>query len=506
MPVGEYDIFVWTFNQIGIPFIKIDGETVFTDESWKATSNGEADESNVGCWNLCDPEMTPSNFELPTTEIEYKTYSDSALFVDVGEETMCKVEFDCKTDEQFKMVYGESEYEAKHENPMNYKEINGKGHYFFEARAFRFLNFKTAPENIENLKLHYEYLPLDRIGEFKCSDEMINKIYNISERTLRLCSRELFIDGIKRDRWVWSGDAIQTYKENYYTYFNNEICQRTILSLAGQAPLDRHINIIPDYTYYWLIAFEDYYLYTGDIDFIKRIWKKIESIADFVINDLDERGMITEQEKDWVFIDWAVFDSLHEYAQCAEQILVYKAMCVMAKFAKMFSCDASRYEKYAKIAENNIELFWDEEKGGYVDSFETGNRHIMRQQNIFALLYLDITEERRKTIIENVLKNKDVPEITTPYFRFYELDAMMTAGETDYVLNTLRDYWGGMVKLGATTFWEGYSQSDVGDEHYNMYGIAGAKSLCHAWSAGPLFIIGKYICGVYPTSPEYKTF
>ena len=41
---------------------------------------------------------------------------------------------------------------------------------------------------------------------------------------MHLTTREFFIDGIKRDRWVWSGDAIQSYLMNYYLFFDNERC------------------------------------------------------------------------------------------------------------------------------------------------------------------------------------------------------------------------------------------------------------------------------------------
>lgn len=43
-------------------------------------------------------------------------------------------------------------------------------------------------------------------------------------------------------------------------------------------------------------------------------------------------------------------------------------------------------------------------------------------------------------------------------------------------------------------------------EQLGMYGLKYGKSLCHAWGASPIYLIGRYILGVKPTSPEYKTF
>jgi hypothetical protein len=70
----------------------------------------------------------------------------------------------------------------------------------------------------------------------------------------------------------------------------------------------------------------------------------------------------------------------------------------------------------------------------------------------------------------------------------------------------MKDYWGGMLKLGATSFWEEYKPALHGEEHYAMYGRPFGKSLCHAWGASPIYLLGKYYLGVKPTSPGYATY
>ena len=39
-----------------------------------------------------------------------------------------------------------------------------------------------------------------------------------------------------------------------------------------------------------------------------------------------------------------------------------------------------------------------------------------------------------------------------------------------------------------------------------MYGQPYDKSLCHAWGASPIYLLGKYALGVRPTSPAYATY
>ena len=39
-------------------------------------------------------------------------------------------------------------------------------------------------------------------GSFQCDNDLLNRIWEIGAYTMHLTTREFFIDGIKRDRWV----------------------------------------------------------------------------------------------------------------------------------------------------------------------------------------------------------------------------------------------------------------------------------------------------------------
>ena len=116
------------------------------------------------------------------------------------------------------------------------------------------------------------------------------------------------------------------------------------------------------------------------------------------------------------------------------------------------------------------------------------------------------TESQKESIARNVLLNPDVPQITTPYFKFFELDALCRLGYLDQVMERIKSYWGGMLDRGAVTFWEEFDPRQSGPEQYAMYGDPFGKSLCHAWGASPIYLLEKYFLGVRPTAPGYKTY
>ncbi|MBQ1376967.1 MAG: alpha-L-rhamnosidase, partial [Lachnospiraceae bacterium] len=43
------------------------------------------------------------------------------------------------------------------------------------------------------------------------------------------------------------------------------------------------------------------------------------------------------------------------------------------------------------------------------------------------------------------------------------------------------------------------------EKQYSMYSDPYGKSLCHAWGASPVYLLGKYFLGVKPASPGYKS-
>ena len=323
--------------------------------------------------------------------------------------------------------------------------------------------------------------------------------------TFTLCSGMFFLDGIKRDRWIWSGDAYQSYFINQYLFFDEDINTRTMLALRGQNEIKQHMNTIVDYSILWVIAVENHYMMTGNKEFLKQIYPKMKSMMDYLIAQTNELGFIYGREKDWIFIDWSEMDK--EGTLAAEQILLLKAYNAMIVCGSVVGEDTSEYSaKYKQLERNLMTYFWDEEKGAFIDSYESGKRHVTRHANIFAVLFDFVDKLKEEKILQNVLLNEEITQITTPYFKFFEQDALCKLGQTDRVFNIICDYWGGMVQQDAVTFWEEYIPDEKGNAVYEMYGDPFGKSLCHAWGASPIYLLGRYFAGIRPTSPGYQTF
>ncbi|MDR2914433.1 MAG: alpha-rhamnosidase [Tannerella sp.] len=535
IPAGKHSLNIKVHNQANVPSVYVKGKTFGTDESWLVTfedkewidESGKASDTssgtvylNAGAWNFNSPDTPPSKFRLATTPMQaVKTEQHgNGILVDFGKETFGFVRFhNLKGSGILSVYYGESPEEALDKDDcetLDHFEINNPESKDFvspDSKAYRYIYVEATSLFYDSVSMLYEYLPLDYRGSFRCNDELINKIWDVSAYTMHLTSREFFIDGIKRDRWIWSGDAYQSYLMNYYLFFDSPSVTRTMLNLRGKDPVTSHVNTIMDYTFYWFMGVYDYLQYTGDRHFVKQFYPRMQSLMDFCLKRRNENGMMEGLAGDWVFIDWADFRMSKSGEVSVEQLLFCRSLETMAICAKIMD-DTDSEQKYSTLASNLkgklFDAFWSTEKNAFIHNRENGkvSEQVTPFTNMFAVLFGYLDEDKKKAVKKNVLMNPDALKITTPYMRFYELEALCVLGEHHHVMKEIRDYWGGMLNLDATSFWEKYNPHESGTEHLAMYGRPYGKSLCHAWGASPVYLLGKYYIGVKPEKEGYKEF
>ena len=522
IPAGAHRLNFKVWNQSTPPALFIKGMTIHSNSSWLATyedkiwidENGVAHGSGIyvpaAQWNFDRMDTPPSAYRLPTLRQEpvaQESIGEGMLY-DFGRETFGYVRLSGLVGVAH-LYYGESREEALDKDHCETLDIVST-HQELGSKAFRYVYVETADNShYDSLSMDYEYAPYDEShsGTFACSDKLLNKIWEVGAYTMDLTTREFFLDGIKRDRWTWSGDAIQSYLMNYYLRFDTECVKRTIRQLRGKDPVTAHINTIMDYTFYWFKSILDYYQYTGDLTFISEMYPKMCTLMDYVLERTNSDGLVEGKADDWIFVDWVDFPMHKRGVLAFEQILFYKALMTMHTCATLLH----QTDPYQQLAENVIgktrKLLWNDDCQAWEHAIEEGeiNDQITKFPNMFAILYDIVDDTTKRNIVDSVMENNKIDPITTPYMRFYELEALCMMGRQTQVLQEIRNYWGGMLREGATSFWEKYIPSEQGTEHLAMYGRPYGKSLCHAWGASPVYLLGRYFLGIQPTQPGYAT-
>ena len=512
---GKVDLVIFAGILTGVPSVYIEGEIICSDPEWMVTDFISAPVKAGYNSRYCKKEQNPTEWEYESMivhPVEIREQAGGVLY-DFGRELTAELQVEwIKEAREVLVCYGESEAEAMDQEWCYYSQkINGS--QVLRKRAFRYIYIPSAAQDELRLQARHIYVDIPVRASFQCEDQEMNQIWDISCETFRLCSGIFFVDGVKRDRWIWSGDAYQSYLVNPYLFFDEDINKRTIWALRGNGPVRQHMNTIVDYSMYWVISIYNHYKMSGDLEFLQMIYPKVKMMMEFLEDQLDENGFIVGKPGDWIFIDWAELDK--DGPLCAEQMLLlmcYETMYTLEELLGEEPAGAAdetngRYQKkYAALKEKIDQYFWSEKKGAYIDSYTSGREYVSRHSNLFAILFDQADEKKQELICKNVVYNDSIPQITTPYFKFYELDLLCRMGRNKEVLEQIKNYWGGMLREGAATVWEEYNPQQHGLEHYGMYGDPYGKSLCHAWGATPVYVIGRYFMGVEPTKPGYETF
>ncbi|HVU98291.1 MAG TPA: sodium/solute symporter [Puia sp.] len=527
---GHHTLELKVYNQSTPPALWIKGRYLQTDNTWEVTfedkewidATGKASDKSGTTWFSAEPlpGKDPAHWRLPTEPHRaiHTEKTPNGLLIDFGKESFGYIKLHgLKGRGKLNLYYGESKEEALSTDScevldrLDIDQPNSKDSTLDGSRAVRYVNIQwTGDVRIDSVSLLFEYAPLANKGGFRCSDPAINHIWDVAAYTFHLNTREFFIDGIKRDRWVWSGDAYQSYLMNYYLFFDSATVTRTLWALRGKDPVTSHINTIMDYSFYWFLGVYDYYRYTGDTGFIRLIYPRMVSLMDWIASRRDPDEWLQGQPGDWLFIDWA--DGLSKKGELSfEQLLYIRSFETLALCADLVN-DSTAAEAYrnqsAALREKFFADFWDPHRQAFVHSRIDGKPgdNITRYTNMFAIFFGYLDSAQTQAVKHNVLLNDSIQEITTPYMQFYQLEALCTMGEQPQVLKKIKGYWGGMLANGATSFWEKYDPQDKGAQHFAMYGRPFGRSLCHAWGASPIYLLGKYFLGVRPLTAGYATY
>lgn len=335
------------------------------------------------------------------------------------------------------------------------------------------------------------------LGSFRCSDGRLNEIWQTAAYTVHLNMQDYVWDGIKRDRLVWIGD-MHPEVMTINTVFGSQDVVRKSLDFArdGTGP-DEWMNGICSYSMWWCIIQRDLYYYTGNLDYLQQQHEYLARLLRKIAACIDGSS---EDFKEGRFIDWPTSENPESIHQCLQ------AMLTMTMKAGMEIAAALK----------DKELFNDCDVCAKALASYIPSAPATKQAAAFMTLagILPATDGAG-TIAEGGAEG------FATFTGYYMLEALASAGKYDEAMQIISDYWGGMLDLGATSFWEDLRYSDLSkagriDEFvpegtYDIHKDGGAycyeglrHSFCHGWASGPAPWMSRHILGIEPLEPGFK--
>lgn len=400
----------------------------------------------------------------------------------------------------------------------------------FEWTAVRYaqVTVREAPHglHIRHVGSTFTHYPAEPRGAFACSDAMLTQLWEIGRYTLLQCMHDGWEDCPSREQRQWLGDATVELLVGQVAFgpsinpLNRQFLRHAAESQRPDgltqmfAPGDHHTDaiLIPDWTLQWILNAEQHWLYSGDLDVIEAVFPAIQRALAWFERQLDANDLLANLPY-WHFMDWAALGRQGEAAAVNAQFVGTLRAAARLAEALGYARAARRYEGLAaRVATALDARHWDDQRAVYVDIVDPASGHqdrrVSQHANGAAILWDVAPRHRWASIIERITDSARLTFTAAPpikpdgetldpehgvvlantFYSHFVYRALCKAGRFDLVLRLMRERYGPMLARGATTLWESFDP---------------VASLCHGFSATPVYQLSTEVLGVAPLEPGF---
>lgn len=341
----------------------------------------------------------------------------------------------------------------------------------------------------------FMYRDLEYKGSFESSDQLLNRIWDVSAYTAHLNMQEYMWDGIKRDRLVWIGDMHPELMTSLAVFGDCDVIEKSLDVVRDETPDGVWMNNISTYSLWWVMIHCDLYRSTGNIEYLKEQKDKLSDILSRALSFVGEDG--SEQMPEKRLLDWP-----NEENEGAKHAGIHAMLKMTLEKGAVALSTLGEEELAEKCAAAGDKM----------------RRHVpdpCGSKQAAAMLVLSGIGDAKK-LNDEVISVGGAERFST-FFSYYLLAAKAMAGDHIGALESLREYYGAMLRMGATTFWEDFDlawtenaapiDEIVPEGKKDIHGDFGAycyknfrHSLCHGWASGPCPYLSHYVLGVRPVN------
>ena len=391
---------------------------------------------------------------------------------------------------------GQVRYEARafvcYQELWNYR-AGGQTLEHFGVRCFRYAELEGYQEELEPGAFRRVVIsaPFSDSGILKTEHPYLPRIWNICRNTIRNITADYFVDCFTRERIPYEADTFLTIGASFVLNSDIRAAKRTLDYLLT------HPTWPCDWALEMAILFYEYYMETGDVEFIRERFDRLLAYSGF--RDLIQDGMIRKYPLT-ILVDWPVeyqqgYDLANSEYLTATNALSCKVLRLFSELASAIGrteLSAELQQESRNMAESINKKCFDPEKGLYKDRPES--EHCSLYANMWAL-WCDIVPE------------KNIPSVLD-FVEKYGMNCSLYSG---YIyLETLFRYGRGKSAFalisGADSQWMKMIDAGLMSTPEYWHDPQEMISLAHPWGAYPPYLIARYVFGVKQSVPGWKEY
>ena len=439
----------------------------------------------------------------------------SRIIVDFGDIYAGSLEFTLKASEGTvldiycfeNMFKGKIDYTVGLNNSVRYICTEGYQSYRCMTRMgcrFAVITVKnqTGDTELRSFKIRHSTYSATNIGSFRCSDYLLNKIWEISRQTHLLCMEDSFTDCPTYEQAFWIGDAQISTFVNAYLYGEYDLIRHNIrlaVSASGNTPLMNALTptdwttSIPMWMMNWILSVEFYIQISGDREFMREMYPHIKETLEYYARFIDEKGAFLINA--WNMLDWAALDIHNHGVVTGQQAILAHCFRIASGFAEELgqTKDAQCFSDHVRLLLGYIDSYlWNGEKKMFTDGWSPDygySKTVSIQTHSLLILFDAITDGEKQQLTEGYLESppKEFLDVGSPFILFYLYEIWAKTGKTRKLLEDMRLRWQNMLRYDSTTCWEVFP---------GFYEVNRTRSYCHSWSSFPVYCLNKYVLGV----------
>ena len=382
----------------------------------------------------------------------------------------------------------------------------------YDYKGFRYIELiPTGSAKVIKVGALQKNYPFDEKScEFKCSNDLLKKIWDMCKLTIKVGSQEHYIDCPTREKGQYTADARITSNGQAYLIGDYRQMKKSLIDFAlssyvcpgllAVAP-GTLMQEIAEYSLSFPELVLKYYYFSADKEFLESMYDVLQNQIFHFKKFENEKGLLFNVNDKWNIVDWPEsfrddydFDLSEPCGDgCHNSVNAYYGMFIRAiSQIEDFLGKEHTYE-YGRFAQAFNEVFFDSSKGLYRDA--VGSEHHSFPASMLPL-YAGLVSYENKPFLIEYLKMRGM--VCGVYSSYYFLKALAANGEYYEVYQLLtsqkKNSWGNMLKDGATTCIEAWDLDNVKNN----------ISMCHPWAASPITIIIEDLIGIQPVEPSWE--
>lgn len=394
------------------------------------------------------------------------------------------------------------------------KSENYRSNEYYSVGEYVLIVSNKSDKKIEiTSEVIFVYYPSDERGSFKCSDELLNRIWELGKHTVKICRQGIELDSpVHQENLLCHGDYMIESMVNNYTTGDYSLTRFDLVRSSYYLHETGGYIYNDNYALVWALWLREYYLYSGDDSIFKEVLPGMEAVLERMSASENERGLIAEVSG-YSFVDWAFIDGHSMFAppralgETVTNAFYYNFIKTAAEVYKVIGLnDKANYyiKKTENFAKTFNDAFFDKNEGMYFDGLNemtvcnmwipenTEKRYYTRYSNTLAVLFDLCDKEKQAEVMEWVLKPENLDGVQ-PYFMHYVLEAVHKTGLFEKYGIDLTKKWKILVEdceKGLKEVWN----------DYEGYGT----DYSHGWGATPTYQLPSKILGIEILKPGFK--